>query len=85
MELAFILNQSINIWIEEVINPTTHFAVVQKYRDYRSQIYDRVRQLIIEKKERDTIRYNTGMSRIFHDMRLLVIVYKKRVSKHEFQ
>lgn len=64
---------------------TTHFATVRKYRDYRSQMYDKVRQLTIEKKERDTIRYNMGVSRIFHDVGSLVMLYQKRVNKLESQ
>lgn len=49
-ELAFISTRSIDVWIEEVTNPIIHFTAVQKYRDYCLQMYDRMRQLIIEKK-----------------------------------
>lgn len=82
-ELAFIPTQSIDAWVKEVTNPTTHFAAVRKYRDYRAQMHDRVRQLTTEKKERDAARYDTGVNRTFHEVGSLVMVYQKMTAKLE--
>lgn len=74
-ELVFIPTLSINMWMEEVTNPVIHFAAIQKYRDYCAQMYDWIRQLTFEKKERDCMKFNAGVREIFHKVRLLIMVH----------
>lgn len=69
--------------MEEVTNAVTHFAAIQKYRDYRAQTHDRIRQLMFEKKEKDAMRYNAGVKEIFHQVGSLVMVHQKKTIKLE--
>lgn len=81
MEQAFILTRNIDVGIKQVINLIIHFDIVQKLRDYHLQMYDQIYQPIIEKKERNIIRYNIEVSKIFHNIGLLFMFYQKKTGK----
>lgn len=56
---------------------------MREYCKYRAQTHDRIRQLSREKQERDAERYDAGVSRVYHEIDSLVMVYQKKVGKLE--
>lgn len=70
-------------WVEQVTEPVKHSRLVREYCNYRAQTHDRIRQLSREKQERDAERYDAGVSRVYHEIDSLVMVYQKKVGKLE--
>lgn len=66
-----------------MVNPRTHFAAVRKYRNYRAQMHDKMRQFALEKKGRGAMRYIAGVTEILAEVGLLVMVHQKRTAKLE--
>lgn len=82
-KLAFVPQEGILSWFDQVTEPMKHSQAVREYCNYRVQTYDRIRQLSREKQERDAERYDAGVSRVYHEIGSLVMVYQKRVGKLE--
>lgn len=81
--MAFVPQEGILSWVEQVTEPMKHSRSVRKYCNYPAQTHDRIRQLSREKQERYAERYDAEVSRVYHEINSLVMVYQKKVGKLE--
>ena len=81
--LAFVPPAEIESWVAQISDPVTHAQKVRDYCSYRAQTHDRVRQLSLRKKEQDAARYNAKVTRVFHKLGTMVMIYQKRTAKME--
>lgn len=82
-KLAFVPPTDIESWVVQISDPVTHARKIRDYCNYRAQTHDRVRQLSSRKKERDAARYDAGVTRAFHELGTMVMIYQKRTAKME--
>lgn len=81
--LAFVPPTNIKSWVVQISDSITHAWKVRDYCNYRAQTRDRGRQLSSRKKEQDATRYDAGVTRAFHELGTMVMIYQKRTAKME--
>lgn len=79
-KLSFVPPTDIESWVVQMSNPVAHAQKVRDYCNYRAQTHD---QLSSRKKEQDAARYDAGVTRVFHELDTMVMIYQKRTAKME--
>ena len=68
--------------LHQLNQPLIHREIVRVYSMYRAQVYDHIRQLSQDQKEREAERFNKGITkRIVHEIGSLVMLYQKKHTK----